>query len=55
VGIEVGGFIGELCSQGYSKGSNDINKLALDNKRTKSACGQSASWKDFDDITNYYL
>jgi hypothetical protein len=55
VGIEVGGSIGELCNQEYSKGNNDINKLALHNKMTKFACGQSTSWKDSDDITSYYL
>jgi hypothetical protein len=55
MGIEVGGSIRELCSQGYSKGNNDINKLALHNKMTKSACGQSASWKDSNDTTGYYL
>jgi len=43
MGTKVGGSIGELCNQGYNKGNNDINKLALHNKRTKSACGQSAS------------
>ncbi len=52
---EVGGSIRELCSQGYSKGSNDINKLALHKKMTKFVCGQSASWKDSDDIMSFYL
>jgi hypothetical protein len=35
MGTEVGGSIGELCSQGCSKGSNDINKLALHNKTSQ--------------------
>jgi hypothetical protein len=34
VHIEAGRSIGKLCSQGCSKGSNDINKLALHNKRS---------------------
>ncbi len=55
MGTEVGGSIRELCNQGYSIGSNDINKLALHKKMTKFACGRSASWKDFDDITSYYF
>jgi hypothetical protein len=45
MGIEAGGSIRELCNQRCSKGSNDINKLALCNKRAKFACGQSASQK----------
>ncbi len=52
MGIKAKGCIGKLCSQGCSKGNNDINKLALHNKRAKSGCGQSASWKDPNNITS---
>ncbi len=55
MGTKVGGSIRELCNQGCSKGNNDINKLALCNKRVKFACGQSASQKDPHCITNSHF
>jgi hypothetical protein len=39
VGTKAGGFTKKLCSQGCSKGNNDMNKLMLCNKRAKFACG----------------
>jgi len=55
VGIVAGGSIGKLCNQGCSKGSNDINKLVLHNKKAKFACGQNASQKDLDGIMGCYF
>ncbi len=55
MGVKVGGSIRELCIQGCSKGSNDINWLALHNKKAKFACDQSASRKEHDDITNCHF
>jgi hypothetical protein len=55
MGIEARGCTRKLCSQGCSKGNNDINKLTLHNKRAKSACGQSAFQKDPNNITSLLL
>ncbi len=55
MGIKARGSIRELCNQGCSKGSNDINKLALCNKRAKFACGESAFHKDPHHITNSHF
>jgi hypothetical protein len=55
VGIEVGGSTGELCNQGCGKRNNDINQLALFNKRAKLACGESASGKNPHDIMSCHF
>jgi hypothetical protein len=55
VGTKARGSIGKLCSQACSKGSNDINKLVLHNKKAKFACGQSSFQKDPDGIMGCYF
>jgi hypothetical protein len=55
VGAEAKRFTRELCTQGFTKGGNDINWLALHNKGTQSACSSSTSWKEPNNITSCYL
>ncbi len=55
VGAKVGRSIKELCAQRPIEGSNDINCLALHNKRTKSACSPRTSWKEPNNITSCYF
>jgi hypothetical protein len=55
VGLEIRRFTGELCIQGRIKGSNDIDRLMLHNKRTKFTCGPSTSRKEPNDIMGYQL
>ncbi len=47
--------IEELCPQGCTKGSNDINHLVLHNKRNKFACGPNTSRKEPNDITSCHF
>jgi len=55
VGAKVGRSIGELCTQGHTKGNNDIDHLALHNKRTKSAHGPNTFQKEPNDIMSCYF
>jgi hypothetical protein len=55
VGAKVGRSIGELCIQGHIKGNNDIDHLALHNKRTKSAHGPNTFRKEPNDIMSCYF
>jgi len=55
VGVETRRSTGELCIQGHIKGSNDIDRLVLHNKRTKSTCGPSTSRKEPNDVMGYHF
>jgi hypothetical protein len=55
VGAEVGRFTKELCIQRCTKRNNDINCLALPNKKTKSTCSPSTFWKEPNIITSCYF
>lgn len=55
MGAKARRFIGELCTQGHIEGSNDIDHLALHNKRTKYARGLNTFWKELNNTMNCHF
>ncbi len=55
MGIVTKGSIGKLCNQRCGKRRNDINYLALYNKRAKLTYGKGTFGKNPHNITSYHF